>query len=30
MSGQPDGNAYLTVEVRPSHIEQAIPSSQYE
>ena len=30
MTQQLDGNAVITVEVRPSHIEQAIPSSQYE
>ena len=27
MSGQPDGNTAITVEVRRTHIERAIPSS---
>ena len=30
MSGQPDENAVITVEVTESHIEGAIPSSQFD
>ena len=28
MSGQPDGNAVITVEVRGTHIDEADPSSR--